>query len=102
MFGGIFIQILIEHSVSKYNSGDPDQTPRSALFAYVPQKDAMLIWVKHVEVSNTCDLSTSKKHRTGQMPNSGVFDLALYCLTISYNETLVLNTFQEIFNNIYM
>ena len=47
----IYIQILIEHSVS--NSGDPDQTPlyvasdmglRCLLMSH--KKDARLIWVK--------------------------------------------------------
>ena len=41
----IFIQLLIEYSVS--SSGDPDLG--SALFAYVPQKkDARLVWVNIV------------------------------------------------------
>ena len=46
----IFIQILIEHSV---NSGDPDQTARSAAsdlglhcFPLSHKKDARLIWVR--------------------------------------------------------
>ena len=52
MVAFIFIQILIEHSVA--NSGDPDQTLRSAVSGLglhcLPmshKKDARLKWVKH-------------------------------------------------------
>ena len=60
MLGGIFffIQILIEHSVSKQWS--PDQKPHSVASAlgmhYLPRshlKDAWLVWVKGDFCSNT-------------------------------------------------
>ena len=62
MLGGIFhfIQIQIEHSASKQWRPWPDAAvcdvwSGTALFVYVPQKDARLIWVKQPEHAITTD-----------------------------------------------
>ena len=51
----IFIQILIEHSVSKQCRSWSDATfcgvwSGSARFAYVPKQDARIKWVKHIQL----------------------------------------------------